>query len=163
MVWYSLEREKGLYLEAGYSLAWMEHKLFGALRSALGAYAIIFEMFALRFFGLFQILPFILIAVLFGFAEGRVTYHEKANTFGNVSSTRFRISVLVFVFTIALSFIYVTLPFGSEIPVIGSLPLTIELWGFTLWLTDPKIWTVVFGVLAFTVSWQITSNLTREI
>lgn len=163
VVWYSLEKEKGLFLEAGYSLSWMEHKLFGALRGALGAYAIIFEMFALRFFGLLQILPLILIAMLFGFAEGRVAYHEKANTFGNVSSTRFRISVLILAFTVALCFIYVTLPFGSEIPVLGSLPLTIELFGFNLWLTSPQIWTAIFGILAFTVSWQITSNLAREI
>ncbi len=163
VVWYSLEKEKVLFTEAGYSLSWMNHKLFGTLRSALGAYAIIFEMFALRFFGLFQILPCILIAVLFGFAEGRVAYHEKTNTFGNVSSTRFRISVLFFAFTIALCFIYVTLTFGSEIPVLGSLPLTVDLFGLTLWLTSPQLWTAVFSVLAFTVSWQIASNLTREI
>lgn len=161
--WYSLEQEKALYAQAGYDVGWLDHKVFITLKTVLGAYAAIFEMMALRMFGLCSMLPLMLTAVLFGGCEGRIAYHEKRNSFGNISSTRFRIFMLLTVFSVALCFIYLTLPFGSVLPVIGHIPLTVTVVGHPLWITAPYLWACIFSSLCFLVCWQVTANLAREI
>ena len=55
VVWAPLEQEKKLYTEAGYDIQWLDGEGFGVLREWLGPYAGIFEMLALRGFGLWLI------------------------------------------------------------------------------------------------------------
>jgi hypothetical protein len=163
VIWAPLEKEKALYREAGYSIDFMDGPAVEKLRIILGPYAIIFELFALRFYGLLTILPLVLFTCLFGFCEGRIIYHEKIASFGNLSATRFKLFTLLAVFCFALCFIYLSLPFGSELPFIGTIPLTTEVLGHSLWTTAPYAWAVVFSVLMFCVAHQITGNLAREI
>lgn len=163
VVWAPLEKEKSLYREAGYAIDWMDGPSVEKLRGALGPYSIIFELFALRFFGLLTILPLVLFTCLFGFFEGRIIYHEKIAGFGNLSATRFKLFTLLAVFCFALCFIYISLPFGSELPFIGTIPLTLNILGQPLWTTAPYGWAVIFSLLLFAVAHQISGNWAREI
>lgn len=163
VAWAPLEQEKALYREAGYSIDWADGPSVEKLRAVLGPYAIIFELIALRFYGLLTILPLVLFTCLFGFCEGRIIYHEKIAGFGNLSATRFKVFSLLAVFCFALCFIYISLPFGSELPFIGTIPLTFEIFGNSLWTTAPYAWAVIFSVLMFAVAHQITGNFAREI
>lgn len=163
VAWVPLENEKELYRQAGYSVEWLDGPAVDKLRSVLGPYSIIFELFALRLYGLLTILPLVLFTCLFGFCEGRIIYHEKIASFGNLSSTRFKVFTLLAVFCFALCFIFITLPFGSELPFIGTIPLTIEIFNQSVWTTAPYAWAVVFSVLLFSVAHQITGNWAREI
>lgn len=161
--WPPLENEKALYREAGYSIDWMDGPTIERLRSALGPYSIIFELFALRLFGLLTILPLVLFTCLFGFFEGRIIYHEKIASFGNLSATRFKLFTLLAVFCFALCFIYISLPFGSELPFWGTIPLAVEALGHSFWITAPYLWAMIFSVLIFSVAHEITGNWAREI
>lgn len=161
--WAPLEREKELYRDAGYSIDWMDGPSVEKLRTVMGPYSIIFELFALRFYGLLTILPLVLFTCLFGFCEGRIIYHEKIASFGNLSATRFKLFSLLAVLCFALCFIYISLPFGSELPFLGTIPLTFEVWGHSLWTTAPYAWAVIFSVFMFFVVHQITGNFAREI
>lgn len=163
VVWAPLEKEKSLYREAGYSIDWMDGPSVERLRTAMGPYAIIFELFALRLYGLLTILPLVIFTCLFGFCEGRIIYHEKIASFGNLSATRFKLFTLLAVLCFALCFIYISLPFGSDLPFLGTIPLTIEVLGYPLWTTAPYAWAVIFSVLMFLVFHQITGNFAREI
>lgn len=163
VVWAPLEAEKQLYRESGYSIDWMEGPSVERLRSVLGPYAIIFELFALRLYGLLTILPLVMFTCLFGFLEGRIIYHEKIASFGNLSATRFKLFTLLAVLCFALCFIYISLPFGSELPFLGTIPLTIEVFDHSLWTTAPYAWAVIFSVFMFSVSQQVTGNFAREI
>lgn len=163
VVWKPLELEKDLYRQAGYKVAWLDGPAFLKLREVLGPYAAIFELFALRLYGLGTILPLVFFTALFAFCEGRIVYHEKIATFGNLSSTRFRIFALLAVCAFALCFIFLTLPFGSELPGIGAIPLTVDFWGRTFWVTAPYLWAAIFAVLIWSVSHQISANFAREI
>ena len=163
VVWAPLEQEKALYREAGYSIDWMDGSAAGKLRTVMGPYAIIFELLALRLYGLLTILPLVAFTCLFGFCEGRIIYHEKIAGFGNLSATRFKVFTLLAVFCFALCFIYVSLPFGSELPFIGTIPLTAEVFGVSLWTTAPYAWAVLFSALMCSVTHQITGNFAREI
>jgi len=163
VAWAPLEKEKTLYRGAGYAIEFMDGPTVEKLRLVLGPYSIIFELFALRSYGLLTILPLVLLTCLFGFCEGRIIYHEKIASFGNLSATRFKVFTLLALFCFALCFIYLSLPFGSELPFVGTIPLTIEVWGHALWITAPYAWAVVFSGLMFCVAHQITGNLAREI
>lgn len=163
VAWAPLEKEKELYREADYSVDWMDDPSVEKLRTVLGPYSIIFELFALRLYGLLTILPLVLFTCLFGFCEGRIVYHEKIASFGNLSATRFKLFSLLAVLCFALCFIYISLPFGSELPFIGTIPLTFEVWGHSLWTTAPYAWAAIFSVLMFLVAHQITGNFAREI
>lgn len=163
VVWAPLQKEKSLYREAGYSIDWMDGPTVEKLRGVMGPYAIILELFALRLYGLLTILPLVMFACLFGFCEGRVIYHEKIANFGNLSATRFKLFMLLAVLCFALCFIFISLPFGSELPFFGTIPLTIEVLGHSLWTTAPYAWAVVFSALMFSVAHQITANFAREI
>lgn len=163
VVWAPLEIEKDLYRSGGYDVAWMDGPSVEKLRTVLGPYSIIFELFALRFYGLLTILPLVLFTFLFGFCEGRVVYHEKIASFGNLSAVRFKVFTLLAVFCFALCFIFLTLPFGSELPFIGKIPLTVDIFGHPLWVTAPYVWAGIFAALIFFVAQQITGNFAREI
>lgn len=163
VAWAPLENEKELYREAGYSVGWLDGPSVDKLRTVLGPYSIIFELFALRVYGLLTILPLVLFTCLFGFCEGRIIYHEKIASFGNLSSTRFKVFTLLAVFCFALCFIFISLPFGSELPFIGTIPLTIDVLGQSVWTTAPYVWAVIFSALLFSVAHQITGNWAREI
>ena len=151
VVWAPLEQEKKLYTEAGYDIQWLDGEGFGVLREWLGPYAGIFEMLALRGFGLWLMAPTIFLAAIFGLCEGRI------------SSTRFRFFVLVALFSTALCMLYLTLPFGSILPGIGAIPLTVEMSGTTIWTTSPMLWVWPFaGCMGF-VAHQLAANLSLEI
>ena len=163
VVWAPLEQEKKLYTEAGYDIQWLDGEGFVVLRDWLGPYAGIFEMMALRGFGLWLMAPSVLLAGLFGACEGRIAYHEKSAQFGNISSTRFRFFIFAAVFCAALCMLFLTLPFGSILPGIGALPLTWQIGGTTVWTTSPKLWVWPFAGLMVFVTHQLASNLSPDI
>lgn len=161
--WTPLEVEKTFYQAAGYDISWLGNRPFQTLRAFLGPYAPIFEMFALRLWGLSTILPFVFLSGVFGFLEGMRTFRDKQVQLGNISATRYRIFAFLGVFSFALAFIFITLPFGSELPVIGTIPLTVDCFGATVWTTSPLLWRWPFILLVFPVTHQITANLAREV
>lgn len=163
VVWAPLEEEKQLYGEAGYDLRWLGGKGFVVMRKWLGPYAGIFEMMALRGFGLWLMTPSILLAGLFGACEGRIVYYETSAQFGNISSTRFRLFIFVALFCTALCMLFLTLPFGSILPGIGAIPLTMDVSGTTIWTTSPKLWGMLFAGLMVFVAYQLTSNFSHDI
>ena len=163
VVWSPLEVEKNLYRNNGYDIIWMDGPIVEKLRNLLGPYSIIFELFALRFYGLLTILPLVLFSFLFGFCEGRIIYHEKIASFGNLSAVRFRVFTFLAVFCFALTFIFLTLPFGAELPFVGTIPLTLNLGGYSVWVTAPYVWAGLFALFIFTVAQQITGNFAREV
>lgn len=163
VIWGPLEHEKALYRAAGYSVSWLDGPVFDRLRAALGPYSLIFDLLALRSYGLCTIFPLVCCTALFGWCEGRVRFHEKVATFGNLSATRFKIFTLMLIFSFALCFLFLTLPFGSELPVIGAIPLTVNFAGQPVWVTAPYLWGAFFAVLMFAVSFQMTANFGREI
>lgn len=163
VVWAPLEQEKKLYTEAGYDIQWLDGDGYVVLHKWLGPYADIFEMLALRGYGLWLMAPTILLAAVFGVCEGRIAYHEKYMQFGNISSTRFRLFVLVALFSTALCMLYLTLPFGSILPGIGAIPLTMEMSGTTVWITSPMLWVWPFSGCMCFVMYQLAANLSLEI
>lgn len=163
VIWKPLEQEKAFYRAAGYRVDWLDGPTFDRLRAVLGPYSLIFELFSLRFYGLCTIVPLIACTALFGWCEGRVRFYEKVATFGNLSATKFKVFTLLLIFSFALCFLYLTLPFGSELPILGTIPLTVNFWGTPIWVTAPHLWAAFFAVLVFAVSFQITANLGREI
>lgn len=163
VIWKPLEQEKALYRSAGYSVDWLDGHAFDRLRAVLGPYSLIFELIALRFYGLCSILPLVCCTALFGWAEGRVMFHEKVATFANLSATRFKIFTLLLVFCFAATFLFLTLPFGSELPIIGTIPLTLTYGEHSFWVTAPYSWAAFFAAMMFVVSYQMTANFGREI
>ncbi len=157
--WPPLEDEKRLYLQNGYDLSWMESAPMLMGRSLLGPYAAFIELIALRLFGLSKIIPLVLLALCLGFAEGRIQAGEKITSFGNISATRFKWAIVMFSVCIALSILFVTLPFGSSVPFLGTLPLVYK----DVWLTSPHYWAIAFSLLGGIAMYQAFSNLSIEV
>lgn len=164
VVWPALEEEKRLYAAFGYDIGWMSGPAMQKIREMFGHWSIMLEIFALRFYGLFLTLPVLLTIALLGCVEGYMGYIERMALFQNISSTRFRVGTFCVAFLFTLVFLFVCLPFGSELPGIGTpIPLTINFASLDLWLTAPHIWAVLLAPLFFGVAQSITANLSRNI
>lgn len=163
VVWAPLEEEKHLYTEAGYDITWLDNAGIASLRQWLGPYASIFEMLALRGYGLWLMAPSIVLAALFGVCEGRIAFHERCAQFGNISSTRYHYFVLAAVLCAALCILGLTLPFGSDLPGLGAIPLTLDMGGYRIWLTSPMLWVGPLAGLMALIAYQIAANLSPEI
>lgn len=163
VAWPPLEQEKVLYREAGYDVDFMDGDTAHRLRKVL-PFPAIFEVLALRLFGMCQLAPALLLVIAFGAIEGRMSNAEKTAQFHNVSSTRFRIAVLCCAGISALSFLFLCLPFGTDLPGIGTIPLTVQLGGGSqVWLTAPHMWATMLAPAFFMVPQQLMSNLARNI
>lgn len=164
LAWPALEEEIRLYTVYGYDIGWMYGPAMQKLRAAFGHWSIMLEIFALRFYGLYLTLPVLATSAALGCAEGYMAQVEKTALFKNVSSTRFRIGTFCVAFLFTMVFLFVCLPFGSELPKLGTpLPLTISLASWDVWLTAPHTWVVLLTPLFFVVAESITSNLSRNI
>jgi len=158
-VWAPLEAEKRLYRDAGYQVAWLDGAAFKRGRQVFGPYAAIFEMIALRGYGLSRMIPLLALAVALGLFEGRVAAGEKKAEFGNLSSTRFRLATIISASIIASCVVFVSLPFGVVLPFVGEIPLV---WT-GIWMSAPHYWGVFFASQTVLAAHQIFSNLTTEI
>lgn len=160
--WKPLEEEKQLYRKSGYSINFMEGTFVQQMRTWM-PYPAIFEVMILRIYGMLLLSPAVLFLCLLGGVEGWIRYHEKQAVFGNISSTRFKISLICTAFIICFSWLFICLPFGTDIPHMGSLPLVIDTSFGSIWLTAPHLWIVILSPAFFFIAHQVMSNLSRNI
>lgn len=158
-LWPPLEQEKLLYRQNHYDLDWMTSGAMLTGRKLFGPYAALVELVFLRLFGLAKVFPIILIAALFGFAEGRIAACEKKYSFRNISATRYKLAMIANCCALAISILFITLPFGADLPFIGAFPLTIG----SIWMTSPHLWGVLLAFVSGVTMFQIFSNLSLEV
>ncbi len=148
--WLALVREKELYRAAGYNIDFMDGPAMTGIKGKYRHWGIIFEIFALRFYGLFLTLPVFCMALLFGGIEGFIANKEHTALFKNISSTRFHVATLVAFVMFSLAFLFLCLPFGSEFPGTGIvLPLTAQIGTSEIWLTSPRTWSLLLAPVFF--------------
>jgi len=159
---YAQEREQ--YLRHHYNLNWMDSSSANNLKRIGGKISPFFELLALRLYGFFYYCPYLIVSVIFSASLGSVRYYDKMLYFGNISSTINNIAIKTFIIVLLLAILWCSLPLGMKFPVVGGIPIEINFPVLGLiWLSNPAIGALLFGVFYSVSAYLIGANFSREI
>jgi hypothetical protein len=165
--WIPLEVEKLVYGHQGYDVKWLDdpETVWGKISQAFGEFKPFFDLVALRIYGVIQFAPFILFVAIIGIAEGRRRYKFKTVYFENVSSTQYHIIYkLGFFFVFFLSCFYLTIPFGSNLPVVNmSIPYGFSVFDTMIYYSSPIFWGSFISLFVFLALFYMSANFSTNI
>ena len=167
--WKPLALELQMYIESGYSLAWLNWKFLQVVRGQLFPFSQFLDLWILRVFGILQILVPLILAASGCLCAGMMNHHSKRATFQNISSTKLHIMKHLFAgFSCVFASVYLAFPFGTELPIVGlTIPIlsTYSFFGleFSIWYSNPAIAFYILTLLTGSIAYEIGSHLTFEI
>jgi hypothetical protein len=165
--WIPLEVEKLVYGYQGYEVKWLDdpETVWGKISKAFGEFKPFFDLIALRIYGVIQFTPFILFVAIIGIAEGRRRYKFKTVYFENISSTQYHIIYkLGFFFVLFLSCFYLTIPFGSNLPVLDiAIPYGVSIFDTMIYYSSPIFWGSFISLFVFLALFYMSANFSTNI
>jgi hypothetical protein len=164
--WIPLEIEKTVYTYQGYDIDWLDdsESFWSKISSVFGEFKPFFDLVALRIFGLTTFSPFVFFVIFIGIIEGRRAYKLKSVYFGNISSTQYHIIFKLGFFLVAfICCLYLTVPFGSNLPLDLHIPYGFDFMGMNIYYSSPIFWGVIISCFAFFVMFYMSANFSTNI
>lgn len=165
--WGPLVAEKKMYLAHGYDLSWMNLAILEDVREMAYPFFQFWDLFLLRLYGLWQMIPFVAVLGLLAVFEGRIAYGKKKEQFANISSTRYHLFGRMTVLVGAIASIFLAFPFGDTLPYIGTVPVYVSFsvlaLDFHIWLSNPVNLMTILALPVVLICYQVSSNFSRNI
>ena len=135
--WPALQAEYQMMVQNGYSLDWLGFSIIDYLRSNLYPFWQFVDLILIRIYGLLGlVVPFFVVTGAF-FFYGKTKYEERRRLFKSRSATILYYALGLRFFLYSIIALYVAIPFGGFLPFIGECPISIEIFGIAIWLSNP--------------------------
>ncbi|WP_285905024.1 DUF4400 domain-containing protein [Pseudodesulfovibrio pelocollis] len=162
-----LQIERALYIKHGFDISWMDASFLQTAREAIHPFFECIDLLLLRMYGLVLMIPILALYMVSSVVEGWLAYNEKILDASKVSSFRFHLSKAALAALFGFGFIFAVFPFGLEIPLLGAIPIVIQVSVFGsqtyFWLSNPYNMLVIMTVPITFLTYQIAANFSRNI
>ncbi len=162
-----LATERAMYVLHGHDISWMDSPFLQSARAAIYPLFECIDILLLRLYGVFKMFPLLLAFFFVAIFEGRLVYNEKEENFDNISSFRFHLCKQILFILLSFGFIFAVLPFGLNIPILGTIPIVIKTSLFGIgpyfWVSNPFNLLIGMTIPVVFLTYHISNNFSRKI